>query len=101
MAQQRNKWLSFDPTIHAGHLIIVCGLIASVIGSYYVTQSDIAHLKSENVKRELEIALEAQERKADIETLRGTHNRAFEKLRDDMQSWFMKLNDKLDRKADK
>ena len=50
------KWLSFDPTIHAGHLMTVGTIIICTIGAYFGILSDITFLKQENGRREAEIA---------------------------------------------
>ena len=103
-----NKWFSFDPTIHAGHIFIAAGIIASSIGMYYAVKSDITTLISENVSRKLEIA----EIRADAKNHEAADSVKFDyvvqmqrnevaKLRDDMNNWFMNLDQKLDRKADK
>lgn len=95
--EQKPRWLSFDPTIHAGHIIILCGVICTSIGSWYVTQSDIDMLKKENEMRRYENSQNGKR----IEEMRVERERSFEKLRDEMNRWFIILNDKLDRKADK
>ena len=102
------KWFSFDPTIHAGHIFIAAGIIASSIGMYYGVKSDITTLISENTSRKQEIAevradakSRDKENDAKFDSLVQVQRSEVSKLRDDMNQWFMNLDQKLDRKADK
>ncbi|WP_435007975.1 hypothetical protein P12x_005241 [Tundrisphaera lichenicola] len=102
------RWLSFDPTIHAGHLITAATIIFCSIGAWYGVQADISTLKDENKDRKTEIVevkAAAKEREKATEQkfdkLVEAQQQGIGKLRDDMNSWFMNLDQKLDRKADK
>ncbi len=35
MEEKSPRWLSFDPTIHAGHLITACSIIICTLGMWY------------------------------------------------------------------
>jgi hypothetical protein len=101
-------WLSFDPTIHAGHVMTAITIIACTVGAYIAVVNDITFLKQENEHRKSEIHTEVESRRADIIEVKANAaeltksvNTQFEGLRKDMNSWFMALYDKLDQKADK
>ena len=108
MDNNQPKWLSFDPTIHAGHIITALTIVVCTVGAWYGVQADIAALKLENSTRKQEIAdvkaeARVQERETDrkFDNLVQVQRGEVGKLRDDMNSWFMNLDQKLDRKADK
>ncbi|OWK42210.1 hypothetical protein [Fimbriiglobus ruber] len=103
-----SKWLSFDPTIHAGHLITACSIIVCTLGMWYGMVGDINILKLQNIQREKEIAEVKAEAAATNSAVQGkidalvqVQRQEVGKLRDDMNGWFMNLDQKLDRKADK
>ena len=105
---QSSRWLSFDPTIHAGHIITAVTVAFCAVGSWYSLQGDISSLKSSDAAQTKRIDYveeknETNRRETDqkIEALVKDSNQALIKLRDDMNGWFMALDQKLDRKADK
>ena len=108
MAGQQRRWFSFDPTIHAGHVMTAGTIVICAIASWMSVQHDITDLKKGAAVRDQRIT-KAEERTEStrresydkIDRLTESNNATLEKLRDDMNSWFMLLNDKLDRKADK
>lgn len=97
----KKQWFSFDPTIHAGHVMILVGAVVTSIitsvGAYHLTTARIEKLElaAEVHARQIE---RAEER---IDQNRMERERSFEKLRDDINRGFMIIIDKLDRKADK
>jgi ATP-dependent Zn protease len=104
----RARWLSFDPTIHAGHLITALTMIVCAVSTYYGMQGQIELLKLENVQREKDIASVKSEASSTtsamnlkIDTIVSVQRQEVGQLRDDIKSWFMNLDQKLDRKADK
>ncbi len=104
----RKGWFSFDPTIHAGHVMTALTIVACTVGGYIAIVSDINFLKQENDHRKLEIREETDARRADIVEVKANAtelaksvNSQYEGLRKDMNSWFMALYDKIDQKADK
>lgn len=108
MTEERKKYLSFDPTIHAGHVVTAITILFCAVGTYFGVQNDIAQLKLVDKAHDSRLAdiekhatdeRERTDRKFD--SLVQENNHALSKLRDDMNNWFMTLNDKLDRKADK
>lgn len=108
MTEEGNKWLAFDPTIHAGHLITAFSIIACTLGAWYGMKTDIEMLKTENTQREKDIAAIKAEAantnnatQTKIDGLVQVQRQEVGKLRDDMNAWFMNLDAKLDRKADK
>jgi hypothetical protein len=108
MEEQQPKWLAFDPTIHAGHLITAFSIVACTLGAWYGMKTDIETLKTENMQREKDIAAVKAEVVASntatqgkIDTIVSVQRQEVGQLRDDIKSWFMNLDQKLDRKADK
>ncbi len=108
MEENRPRWLAFDPTIHAGHLITALTMAACTLGAWYGMKGDIEMLKVENAQREKEIASIKADAMAvntamqgKIDTIVSVQRMEVSQLRDDMKSWFMNLDQKLDRKADK
>ena len=105
---QQPKWFSFDPTIHAGHVMTAITIIICTVGAWYGVKSDIATLTTENANRKMEIAevladakVRDKENDAKFENLVQAQRGEVGKLRDDMNNWFLNLDQKLDRKADK
>jgi hypothetical protein len=107
MADDR-RWLSFDPTIHAGHLVTAASIIICTCGMWYGVVGDINILKLQNLQREKDIEAIKADSLANstivnnkIDGLVQIQRQEVGKLRDDMNQWFMNLDQKLDRKADK
>ena len=105
---RKGRWFSFDPTIHAGHVMTAITIIVCTIGAWYGVKSDIATLTSENASRKSEIAevradakMRDKENDEKFDALLQRQEIQVSKLRDDMNNWFMNLDQKLDRKADK
>ncbi|MBP3955381.1 hypothetical protein J8F10_08820 [Gemmata sp. G18] len=108
MSNTPHRWLSFDPTIHAGHVLTAVTIAVSAIGIWFGMQNDISQLKLADKAHDarfstIEEHATADRRETDrkFEGMVRENNQALTKLRDDMQGWFMVLGDKLDRKADK
>lgn len=45
------KWISFDPTIHMGHIVIVTTFIVGAVFQWCTTQYRISLLESQNTQR--------------------------------------------------
>lgn len=45
------KYISFDPTLHAGHIMIIITVIIAATGAWYVTQSRMDKLEMQNAQR--------------------------------------------------
>ena len=108
MTDEPRRWLSFDPTIHAGHVMTAVTILICATASWYGVQSDIKQLKDADtvqVKRLDKVEQDEKDNRQEVDRkindLIKDNNQALAKLRDDMNGWFMALNDKLDRKADK
>jgi hypothetical protein len=106
--EEEKRWISFDPTIHAGHLLIVLGAVSTGIVNYCAVENDIRNLNNENTARKQEISdiknkNEEQLKNADakFERLVDAQNKQVSDLRNDMKEWFMSLDHKLDQKADR
>jgi hypothetical protein len=103
-----SRWFSFDPTIHAGHIVTAMTMIFCAVGTYYGMKGEIDLLKVENTQREKDIAAIKSESATNAAAMNGkidaivsVQRQEVGQLRDDMKSWFMNLDQKLDRKADK
>lgn len=84
------KWVAFDPTIHLGHILTAFSVICSAIGLYYSLTSRVEILETSMATEKLRL----QEFKID-------YKKDIDKLSDRLDMWFTRLDDKLDRKADK
>jgi hypothetical protein len=102
------KLITFDPTIHAGHVLTAITIIVSAAAIWFGTLNTVANHETalkqhtqrmDNIEAHASAERERTDRKFD--SLVQDNNQALNKLRDDMQGWFMALSDKLDRKADK
>jgi hypothetical protein len=99
---EKNKWApQFDPTVHLGHLINFVGLIFGLGMIYAYLLSDMRALKEENARQDHYIEKIESDNHESVTRLAELQRKDLEKLRDDMNAWFMKLNDKLDNKQDK
>jgi hypothetical protein len=102
MMKNENKWIPrFDPTVHLGHLINFVGIIFGVGMIYAYLLSDVRALKDENIRQDRYIEKIEITNQESVSKLADLQRPDLEKLRDDMNAWFMKLNDKLDSKQDK
>lgn len=102
------QWFSFDPTVHAGHIITACAVVFTAGGVYAALQADIQALKqtadlhgrqTQGIEHENKIRDEKWQDK--LEQITKEQNSSIVKLRDDMNAWFVRLDNKLDNKADK
>ncbi|MDY3551381.1 hypothetical protein R5W24_000457 [Gemmata sp. JC717] len=98
----------FDPTIHAGHLITALTIVGCAVTSWFAVQARITALEANDSRHELRMTqietlatTERERTERKLDDLVRQQSEAVDKLRDDMQGWFMALSDKLDRKADK
>jgi hypothetical protein len=105
---EQPKWLAFDPTIHAGHLVTAVTILCCTLGAWYGMEQRLAILEKQDGQREKDIAAikadAAQTNAAiqgKIDGLVQVQREEVGKLRDDMNQWFLNLDQKLDRKADK
>lgn len=104
----RKRIIQFDPTFHAGHVATIFTIIFCTIGAWYDMKSSVATLKEENVRQEQRIA-KAEEQsqihydkvQRDISEINKANRDELAKLRDDMNNWFIRLSDKIEKKADK
>lgn len=98
----------YDGTIHAGHLLTILTIIVCTIGAWMQIKSDVAVLDHRSNEQESRLRDERTDREdADkdmelkIAAVIGAQRQEINKLRDDMNAWFMRLNDKVDIKEDK
>jgi hypothetical protein len=86
IATSRNRFIRFSPTINSGHI----GIAATMIFAWSQMRSDVNHLLSENDTRKTEIASLNTSVHGDIEKMEGRLSLRFDRI-----------EDKLDKKADK
>ncbi len=91
----------FDPTIHLGHLVNFIGVIFGIGMIYAYTISDIRSLKAENARQDAYIERMERDYKENFLKLSELQRSEVNRLRDEMNAWFLKLSDKLDQKVDK
>lgn len=105
---KRGNIISFDSTLNFGHVLTVVSIIGCSFGAWYDVKSTIAKQQmqidenSTKIERYNEEAINRD--KVTQQTFldnQKEQRQEMAKLRDDMNNWFMKLDDKLDRKADK
>jgi hypothetical protein len=82
----RNRFIRFSPNISTGHITLAAGIIFA----WATMRSDVSHLLTENDTRKLEIANVNTSLHSDLE-----------KMETRLSSRFDRIEDKLDRKADK
>lgn len=106
--RKKGKMLTFDPTVHAGHLINAVAIFTAALGIYYSMKYDIASLQQESKRQEAALIRidEDRQKKEDelsqsIAATAMIQRQEMVKFRDDMNSWFIRINDKLDTKQDK
>lgn len=106
--RKKGKVLLFDPTVHAGHLINALAFFIVAIGIYYSMKYDIVALQNESRRQDAVIQKIDEERKkkedelaSNIATTALIQRQEMMKFRDDMNQWFIRINDKLDTKQDK
>lgn len=106
--RKESRMFAFDPTIHAGHLLTVFTIIFCSIGAWYDVKSSVALLKEENFRQEKEISQLRNDQKEQTEKFSESVNalalmsrQDITKMRDDMNTWFMRISDKLEAKQDK
>lgn len=93
----RKRIVTFDPTIHAGHIMTAVTILVCSITAWYNMREDIALLKKTQEQQAAQIAeitRESSDKGKDIYTV-------INKLRDESNQWFIRLDDKLDKKVDK
>jgi hypothetical protein len=100
--RRKQPWKpQFDPTIHLGHLINFAGIIFATGMIYAYVVSDVKALKAENVRQDHYIDRIERDYKESFLALSDLQRSEVNRLRDEMNAWFLKLSDKLDQKADK
>lgn len=104
----RKRIFCFDPTIHAGHLVTAATVLCSTVFAWATMNADLKTLTDENNKRVQEIkeARTHEEEDRDrleqkiVETQNAMHSEIVE-LKNDQNAWFMRIDQKIDNKADK
>lgn len=106
--KKESRMFSFDPTIHAGHVLTILTIIFCSVGAWYDVKSSVALLKEENFRQEKEISevrddqkVQTQELTENVNALALMNRQDMNKMRDDMNAWFMRISDKLEMKQDK
>jgi len=104
----RKRILNFDPTVHAGHVMTALTIIACSLGAWYDMKSSLAVLKEDNARQEMRIDKVEMENKEkykemqeNLATIAMLQREEVSKLRDNMNEWFLRLGDKIERKVDK
>ena len=105
---EKRFWFQFDPTIHAGHVLTALTIILCSIGAWYNITTSIVVLKDENARQEVRMTKIEDDSKTKFNEIQSNLSAASSdqrnqlvKIRDDMNSWFIRLDDKLDKKVDK
>ena len=93
----RKKIVCFDPTIHAGHIMTALTILVCSIGAWYNMKEQVNMIKSQSETQQAQI----NKLFANEEEIEKQIHTDIEKLQDENKQWFMRLDDKLDRKMDK
>jgi hypothetical protein len=108
MNKDKPFWFEFDPTIHAGHVLTAVTIVFCSMGAWYNITTSILSLKEENSRQEVrmnKIEDESKEKfskiQSDLTTAAIAQHQELVSIREDINKWFTRLDDKLDRKADK
>ena len=86
----KKLWFGIDPTIHAGHILTAVTIVFCSLGAWYNLTSTVASLKEDALRQEKR-----------IDKIEAATSGEVIKMRDDMNVWFMRIDDKLDKKMDK
>lgn len=89
--------LRFDPTIHAGHVMTAITILFCSVGAWYNMREQVDAIKSSQDRQQTQIDRIISSEDANQKWIALE----IEKMRDDNKQWFMRLDDKLDRKMDK
>ena len=103
-----NAKIRFDGTINTGHIFTIVAIIMCSIGAWYDVKTTVASQKVSIEHDETQIEKdnkESMERDAAIQLLIASNQKDNHQeiagLRTEMNQWFMRLDEKLDKKADK
>jgi len=106
--EHKNRYFRFVPTISTGHLTMAASVIVASTLAWAQLRSDIAKLDNENSNRKAEIQTVTDKQDKDrgelyrkITESQATMHGEIKDLGSTMAARFDRLEDKLDRKADK
>lgn len=104
----KKRFLSFDATINSGHIITALTIVFCSVGAWYDVKGAVAIVKEENIRQDSRIEETYKEQKLELKEVQenviasnALQRNEMNKLRDDMNNWFIRLDDKLDSKKDK
>lgn len=108
MADIKNRFISFNPTVNTGHILTASSVIVASILAWAQLRNDVNYLIENDKSRKAEIANIEAKREADKAELwlkstnwQGAVQDEIKELRRDITIGFNRLDDKLDRKQDK
>jgi hypothetical protein len=108
MNKDKRFWFEFDPTIHAGHVLTAATIVFCSMGAWYNITTSILSLKEENSRQEVRMNKIEDESKVKFSEIQSNltaasiaQHQELISIREDINKWFTRLDDKLDRKADK
>lgn len=93
----RKKIFCFDPTIHAGHILTAITILFCSLSAWYNMRAQVDAIKTAQEKQQIQI----DKIFSDSQLIQKDIHIDIQKLQDDNRQWFMRLDDKLDHKADK
>ena len=87
---QKSRFIRFNPTINSGHIVTAASVLVASIFAWAQLRTDVSHLLIEN-----------ETRKTEIEKVSGVMHDEMKELQFALSQRFDRIEDKLDRKADK
>lgn len=106
--EKQNRFVRFNPTINAGHILTAGSVIMASLLAWAQLRSDVSVLLDENKTRKTEIELISSKRETDridlyqkITSSQTTLDNQIKDLHTEITNRFNRLEDKLDQKEDK
>lgn len=105
--QSRGKYVRFNPTINAGHILTALTIAITGIGAWMQLRSDVNMLTTANQARQEEIAkveLKQENDKKDffsrMESTQTAMNQSVVELRSEITAGFSRIDARLDKRID-
>ena len=104
----RKNYFLFDPTIHMGHILTIISIVGATFAAWIDLNNSVVAVRAENVLQQKEIDAnkmandkDIQVLSAEIKILASENKKEVAEMRQEMNGWFARILDKIDRKADK
>ena len=98
---EKKRVISYDPVIHAGHILTALSMALSTLVWAVILRADVAALQGDvaTVRQQVDKNDEKNDNK--IMLAKSELKESVTMIRADMNTWFVRLDEKLDNKQDK